>query len=324
MTTDKREDHPPGDDASYGTMLGYWMNVMGMSDGALARGISVDRSYTGYIRRGRKLPSPEMADLIRKHLLVEAEQPGWNEGRRLTVSDGHRMDELLRASFDRSHRSRQQMRPLREPAKARDPHALLRLMEELKLTKDDVERLRSAWEQDENYSARGVPALALTEGVGLPASIGEETGADADGAADPPPNLPEVTLHALPEAQELEALIALMGDGPAADDMVRTRVMAIHLFALGLPDQLGLAHLLHITAPVGGVVIPMLPVFTRLEHVLSAVKVNPSWRELQVLEVEGALVLGDLDFDSMEWLGINLWSGHEFKLPAAPPEARMD
>ena len=118
----------------------------------------------------------------------------------------------------------------------------------------------------------------------------------------------------LPGALELEALITLKGDNPSADDLVRNRLGSVRLLALGRPDQWGLAHLLHCTVPVGPSVIPMLPVFTRLEHVIAAVQMNPTWQTLQIVEVEGAAILADLE--AHEWLGINPWSGREFKLPA--------
>ena len=57
----------------------------------------------------------------------------------------------------------------------------------------------------------------------------------------------------------------------------------------------------------------MLPVFTRRKHVATAVEMNPTWQSLQVVLMAGAVVLSDLEPD--EWLGINLWSGREFKLP---------
>jgi hypothetical protein len=48
--------------------------------------------------------------------------------------------------------------------------------------------------------------------------------------------------------------------------------------------------------------------------VVEAVRMNPAWQSLQVLQLEGSVIMGDLEAD--EWLGINPWSGHEFKLPA--------
>ena len=39
----------------------------------------------------------------------------------------------------------------------------------------------------------------------------------------------------------------------------------------------------------------MLPVFTRVEHVATAVQMNPKWQSLQVIEVDGQVLLGDLD-----------------------------
>jgi len=54
-------------------------------------------------------------------------------------------------------------------------------------------------------------------------------------------------------------------------------------------------------------------VFTRVEHVMTAVQMNPAWQSLNVLVMEGSVVLGDLE--EGEWLGINPWSEREFKLP---------
>jgi transcriptional regulator with XRE-family HTH domain len=315
MTTNRREDQLPDESGSYGGMLGYWMNVMGLSDGQLARLMGVDRSYPGKIRRGEKFPSPETADLIRKRLLETAEDPGWNGPHVLTVAEHRRMDELLRASYAREHTDRQQAKPLREPVKAREPQAMEKLMEELKLTKEDVARLRAALEHDETYSANGVPARPLNEGEAVPLDRGEDTGAVIGSAAGPPPSLTAIPAPALPGAQELEAYITLTGDDPSADEVVRACVNRAHLLALGKVDQEGLAHLLHCTVPVGTIVIPMLPVFTRMDLLMAAVQINPFWRELQAIEVEGSVLLGDLG--SEEYLGINAWSGREFKLPAS-------
>ena len=121
----------------------------------------------------------------------------------------------------------------------------------------------------------------------------------------------------IPGASELEALIALKGDVPSADAMVRARVAGVTLLALGEPDQWGLAHLLHCTVPMGTQVIPMLPVFTRLDYLMVAVQMNPEWRALHIVEVEGHIILRELD--AREWLGINPWSGREFKLPGRLP-----
>jgi len=119
----------------------------------------------------------------------------------------------------------------------------------------------------------------------------------------------------LPGAAELEAFITMNGDDPAHDDAVRRLVVEAQALALGAPAQgvSGIAHLLHCTVPVGNTTIAMLPVFTRLEHVVTAVQMNPAWQSLQVLQMEGSVIYGDLG--EGEWLGINPWSGREFKLP---------
>ena len=119
-------------------------------------------------------------------------------------------------------------------------------------------------------------------------------------------------------AAELEAFITKKGDDPALDDAVRRRVVEAQVLVLcepaqGAPDT---AHLLHCTVPVGDTTIAMLPVFTRVEHVATAVQMNPSWQSLQIWAMDGSVVLGDLE--EGEWLGINPWSGREFKLPATP------
>jgi hypothetical protein len=115
-------------------------------------------------------------------------------------------------------------------------------------------------------------------------------------------------------AAELEAFITRNGDDPQHDDAVRCRVAACALLALGEPtaDAAGTAHLLHCAVPVGETTIAMLPVFTRIEHVAAAIAMNPAWRSLHVLGIDGAVLLQDLG--PGEWLGINPWSGHEFKL----------
>jgi hypothetical protein len=124
-------------------------------------------------------------------------------------------------------------------------------------------------------------------------------------------------------AAELETFITCNGDDPQHDDAVRRRVDACALLALGEPtaDPAGSAHLLHCAVPVGETTIVMLPAFTRIEHVAAAVAMNPAWQWLHVLGIDGAVILQDVG--PGEWLGINPWSGHEFKLPSAgwPPAA---
>jgi tetratricopeptide (TPR) repeat protein len=116
-------------------------------------------------------------------------------------------------------------------------------------------------------------------------------------------------------AAELEAFITMNGDNPAHDDTVRRRVVEAQVLALGAPAQgtSGTVNLLHCTVPVGDTTIAMLPMFTRVEHVVAAVQMNPAWQSLQMVQMEGSVISGDLEEE--EWLGINPWSGHEFKLP---------
>jgi tetratricopeptide (TPR) repeat protein len=125
----------------------------------------------------------------------------------------------------------------------------------------------------------------------------------------------------LPGARDLDAFITTNGDNQAYDDEVRGRVAETSLLVLGLPVfKSRTAQFLHCTVPVVGSTIDMLPVFTRGEYVQAAVQMNPAWASLYVLKVSGAVVMTDLA--DKEWLGINPWSGHEFKLPPnalAPP-----
>jgi hypothetical protein len=115
----------------------------------------------------------------------------------------------------------------------------------------------------------------------------------------------------------LEELIETVGDHPDGDDRVRmVLTTGTTLLALGEPiaDPAGAAHLLHCAVPVDETTIAMLPVFTRIEHVAAAIAMNPAWRSLHVLGIDGAVLLQDLG--PGEWLAINPWSGgHEFKLP---------
>jgi tetratricopeptide (TPR) repeat protein len=130
----------------------------------------------------------------------------------------------------------------------------------------------------------------------------------------------------LPGALELDAFVITNGDNPAYDDGVRDLVTRANLLALGDPgDAPETAHLLHCTVPVAESTIEMLPVFTRLEYVVGAVQMNPSWSSLIVVIMQGSVLMGDLE--EGEWLGINPWSGHEFKLPAGgktPPSVALD
>jgi putative sterol carrier protein len=136
-----------------------------------------------------------------------------------------------------------------------------------------------------------------------------------DRAADHQPHLVDVW-------PPLERISRVHGDNPSFDAAVRQLLMQPEsmVFALGMPAPGGAvdtAYLLHCTVPVGEETIPMLPVFTRLENVVSAVVMNPAWQSLQVVQMQSHAVLGDLEEE--EWLGINPWSGREFKLPPASP-----
>ena len=312
MTTNRREDQLPDEGASYGGMLGYWMNVIGLSNRDLERGMHIDHSYPGKIRRGHKFPSPALADDIRAFLLRRAQQHGANGLAPLTIPQQCQMEDMLRESYERDHIARKQTKALREPVKAREPQALERLMEELKLTKEDVARLRAAWEHEETSSANGVPARPVNEGEAVHLDRGEDVGAVIISAAAPRPSLTAAKLYG---ANATEALITVTGDDPSADEAVRARVYGgANLLALGQFDNWGLAHLLHCTVRIGRrAVIEMLPVFTRMDLLMAAVQANPSWRELQAVVVEGRVLLEDLR--SEEYLVINPWSGRQFKLP---------
>ena len=121
----------------------------------------------------------------------------------------------------------------------------------------------------------------------------------------------------------LEQIIIVHGDNPSADAAVRELLIRPepHLFALGEPEVGDTANLLHCTVPVGDEMLPMLPVFTRVEFLMRAVEVNPGWSSLQIVEVETQAVLRDLE--EGEWLGINPWSGREFKLPPVNPPGEL-
>lgn len=203
------------------------------------------------------------------------------------------------------------------------PHNLDRLIQELELENEEAALLRAAWAHDEPYWSRGVSARLLNKGEAETLDRGEGTGAVASSGSDPitPPPWPYVTVEPiLPGAQELEALITRTGDEPSADGLVRSSLKDVHLLAFGQLDEWGLAHLLRCTVPVGTTAIRMLPVFTRLEYVATALRLNPAWREMQVIEVAGVVAFGDLD--PHECLGINLWSSREFKLPATSGGSR--
>ncbi len=117
----------------------------------------------------------------------------------------------------------------------------------------------------------------------------------------------------VPGAWVLEELIRIDGDDPRSDAAVRRCIASgTVLLALGeiWPDG---PELLHCEVPVRDATASLVPVFTRLEYVDAAIAMNPWWEQFDVLDVEGAAVLHALGRG--EWLGINLWSGHEFKLP---------
>ena len=142
-----------------------------------------------------------------------------------------------------------------------------------------------------------------------------------------PPGHPDITAAANDLGLLLlEQIIIVHGDNPDADAAVRQLLLRPepHLFALGsleAADEAPLAHLLHCTVPVGEETIPMLPVFTRAESLMGAVEINPGWSSLEILEMESRTVLGDLE--EGEWLGINPWSGREFKLPPVSPPGEL-
>ena len=124
----------------------------------------------------------------------------------------------------------------------------------------------------------------------------------------------------------LERISRVHGDNPDYDAAVRQvllrpETMLLVLGKLATGEVAGAAQLLHCTVPAGEKTIAMLPVFTRLEHVVSAFVTNPAWQSLQVLQMEAPVVLGDLQEN--EWLGVNPWSGKEFKLPPASPPGEM-
>jgi tetratricopeptide (TPR) repeat protein len=130
--------------------------------------------------------------------------------------------------------------------------------------------------------------------------------------------LTAVEVTRLRGAAELDAFITTRGDNAAYDDEVRGLASQANLLALGT-EGTGAALLLHCDVPFGGEMISTLLVFTRMEYVAAAVRMNPSWGSLNVLPMYGRMVMGDLG--EGEWLGINMWSGHEFKLPPAAATA---
>jgi tetratricopeptide (TPR) repeat protein len=143
-----------------------------------------------------------------------------------------------------------------------------------------------------------------------------------DRAADHQPHLVDVW-------PLLEIIIHDHGDHPSGDAAVRQTLLepGSTVLALGAPTSgypASEAHLLHCDVPVGEETISMIPVFTRIEHIIPAVIMNPTWQDLSVLQMESGVVLGDLE--AHEWLGINPWSGKEFKLPpqSLPSEAGHD
>lgn len=106
MSVTQPWDPPPGRDAPYGEQLTYWLNKLGMSNRELARGASVDRTYPGHIKSGRRTPHPQTADNIRSYLVTAAQQPGPYGRPRLTERERLDMDDLLRTSFDHANTAR--------------------------------------------------------------------------------------------------------------------------------------------------------------------------------------------------------------------------
>lgn len=122
----------------------------------------------------------------------------------------------------------------------------------------------------------------------------------------------------LPGADKIEALIAERGDDPACDGAVLRLVEGSVLFVLGQPKVDGNVEILHCEVPVGSEHIAMVPVFTRYRFADEAILVNMSWLYLNACAVEARHILEDLK--PHEWLGINVWSGAEFKIN---PKARQ-
>src|SRR5450759_205318 len=105
------QDRPPDGDASYGHILNYWVTTLGLSDRDIADAVDIDRTYPGQIQKGRKLPTPHLADAIQDHLLRTARAPGPYGPPPLTESERRLMDELLRTSFSREDQARRAKRP---------------------------------------------------------------------------------------------------------------------------------------------------------------------------------------------------------------------
>lgn len=118
-------------------------------------------------------------------------------------------------------------------------------------------------------------------------------------------------------APELEAFVTLTGDDPRGDAEAERRLREAHVLVLGEPAPEGAseARLLHCSVPLADTTIEMVPVWTRVDHLLRALDMNPAWSTLTVFVVTGSVVFDDVAAD--EWIGINAWSAHEFKLPPA-------
>jgi transcriptional regulator with XRE-family HTH domain len=191
------------------------------------------------------------------------------------------------------------------------PDLLELLITTLKLDDEQAARLRAAREFDEPYWARGMrTALAQSSGTEPTFTL------SADPATPPDPAGPESALPVLLGAKNLETTIALAANGGgSADVTVRYMVNCARLLALGKVDDVGLAHLFHYTVPFGNGEVEMLPVFTSMENMMSAVAVNPHWAaEYKGIVLEGSDLLGALTGD--EFLVINPWSDREYRLPA--------
>jgi hypothetical protein len=89
------------------------------------------------------------------------------------------------------------------------------------------------------------------------------------------------------------------------------------VFALGIPKPDGGAHLLHASIPLrDGRIIRLIPVFTTLAHAVEAIAWWPEWAALNVLELDGSAIVGELRPD--EWVGVDIYSHPgEFLLPPA-------
>jgi hypothetical protein len=114
---------------------------------------------------------------------------------------------------------------------------------------------------------------------------------------------------------------------PGLASRVRQRLMTDQVYALGYPagdmamPGMGTeSDLLHFTIDdESKTERVMLPVFTRVDVMREALKRNPDWQTLMVLQVNGAALLENVDQDVV--IVVNPWSPLEFQLP--PPHRRV-